>query len=170
MEIVRVTEKNYAQFSDMLFERANGRPRTEEERRTADRQDRRTQLAQLQYPGCWVYAACEDQRMIGWCTLLFLPKLGRYQGRGSLFVDELWVRPNNRRQGVASALLKKAEQRAQKQGCCDLRLLVAGYNSPAQALYQKCGYRDQAAARYLQKSCVPSPFGTAGASAPPAQL
>ena len=37
--------------------------------------------------------------MVGWISLVFMPKLSRWQGAGALYVDELYVEPAFRRTG-----------------------------------------------------------------------
>ena len=57
-------------------------------------------------------------------------------------LQDVQVRPEYRRLGVASALTARAEDEARRRGFDLLRLDVAVDNAPAQALYRKCGYAD----------------------------
>ena len=57
-------------------------------------------------------------------------------------VQDVSVRPEYRRQGVATALTARAEDEAQARGFDRIRLDVSVDNEPAQALYRGCGYRD----------------------------
>lgn len=38
-----------------------------------------------------------------------MPKVGKYNGFGHVYVDELWIHPSYRRNGLAYELMKKAE-------------------------------------------------------------
>jgi len=56
----------------------------------------------------------------------------------------LYVHPNHRRQGIATALLETAHQWAKAQGYSQVSLQVFSSNHAAQALYQKLGYEPEA--------------------------
>ena len=55
-------------------------------------------------------------------------------------LEDVSVRPEHRRRGVALALTAAAEREARAWGFDRLRLTVGVENGPAQALYRKCGY------------------------------
>jgi ribosomal protein S18 acetylase RimI-like enzyme len=57
-------------------------------------------------------------------------------------LQDVSVRPEHRRRGIASALTEAAERRAQARGCDRLRLTVGIDNEAAQALYRALGYVD----------------------------
>ena len=57
-------------------------------------------------------------------------------------LQDVEVRPEHRRRGVASALTTAAEQAAAARGYDRLRLQVSVGNDGAQALYRGLGYRD----------------------------
>jgi ribosomal protein S18 acetylase RimI-like enzyme len=57
-------------------------------------------------------------------------------------LQDVEVRPEYRRQGVASALTSAAEHEAGARGFDRLRVTVSVDNAPAQALYRRCGYVD----------------------------
>ena len=94
-------------------------------------------------------------------TVLGLSRL--YQGDGFYFVawehdeplghahlaltdlpelQDVSVRPEYRRRGVASALTAAAEGEARARGFDRMRVGVSDENGPAQALYRRCGYVD----------------------------
>ena len=54
----------------------------------------------------------------------------------------LLVRPEQRRRGVASALLAAVEGEARRRGLGRIRLQVSADNGAAQALFRACGYAD----------------------------
>ena len=90
-------------------------------------------------------------RMVGWISLVFMPKLSRWQGAGALYVDELYVEPAFRRQGIARALMVWAERRAKTLGTACLRLYVNLENPAAKALYASMGYLERGSADFMEK-------------------
>ena len=57
-------------------------------------------------------------------------------------LQDVEVRPEQRRRGVASALSSVAEEHARARGFQRLRLEVSERNAAAQALYHSCGFAD----------------------------
>ncbi|MFH7243450.1 MAG: GNAT family N-acetyltransferase [Spirulina sp.] len=60
------------------------------------------------------------------------------------YVLLLYVHPDHRRQGLATQLLQAAHHWAKAEGHRQISLQVFSENAPAQALYQKLGYRPEA--------------------------
>lgn len=58
----------------------------------------------------------------------------------TLHVDELYVRPAHRREGVGTALLDEAETWGENQGCARATLSVNRPNEGAQSLYRERGF------------------------------
>ena len=56
-------------------------------------------------------------------------------------LNDLFVSPSARRQGVAAALLNAAAEEARSRGAASLSLSTALDNAPAQALYESLGWR-----------------------------
>ena len=66
----------------------------------------------------------------------------RAQRKGSTVeVDSLWVRPDRRRGGLASALIDAVTDWGARRGASEVSLDVARDNDPALALYAKLGFR-----------------------------
>jgi ribosomal protein S18 acetylase RimI-like enzyme len=57
-------------------------------------------------------------------------------------LQDVSVRPEHRRRGIATALTAAAEEECRRRGFDRLRLKVGFDNQPAQALYRRCGYLD----------------------------
>ena len=57
-------------------------------------------------------------------------------------LQDVAVRPEHRRRGVASALTAAAERAARERGSWRLRITVSIDNAAAQALSRRCGYAD----------------------------
>lgn len=60
------------------------------------------------------------------------------------WIHEIYVKPEHRRRGVASALMAEAERFARSQGARRLRLGVLDWNEQARALYASRGFREHA--------------------------
>jgi GNAT superfamily N-acetyltransferase len=58
------------------------------------------------------------------------------------WVHDLYVRPEHRRRGVATALMTAAETFVKSRGARELRLGVIDRNEGAHTLYQRLGFRD----------------------------
>jgi ribosomal protein S18 acetylase RimI-like enzyme len=74
---------------------------------------------------------------LGWAT---------DQNNGQLhpYLLLLYVNPDHRRRGLASALLETAHRWARQAGYGQISLQVLSHNQAAQSLYQKLGYQPQA--------------------------
>jgi GNAT superfamily N-acetyltransferase len=59
--------------------------------------------------------------------------------RNGLYLEDLYVRPEFRRQGVARALMRRLEVIADEHGCGRLQWLVLRENTPAVQLYERLG-------------------------------
>jgi len=59
----------------------------------------------------------------------------------SLYLEDLFVLPEARRRGVATALLAHLRQRAEERGCGRFEWTVLDWNRDAQALYATVGAR-----------------------------
>ena len=90
-------------------------------------------LARLEQGDGFYLVAWEDEEPIGHAYLALSdpPEL-----------QDVSVRPEHRRRGVASALSAAAERAARTRGFDRIRLTVGLENAPAQALYRRCGYVD----------------------------
>lgn len=68
-------------------------------------------------------------------------------------LNDLFVAPTGRRQGVASTLLRAAADFAKESGAVRLQLVTAQDNRPAQALYEKLGWQHDATFRTYLLAC-----------------
>ena len=134
--IVRVNKSNYQMFDDMVFFRINGCERTE----PAEIQNFDMVCEALDNKNLYVFAAQWKNKFIGWISVIYIPKIGKTNGRGHLFIDELWINPAFRKKGIANALMKQADALSQEINTIGLRLYVNTANDEAISLYEKCGY------------------------------
>ncbi len=74
-------------------------------------------------------------------------------------LQDVSVRVEHRRQGVATALVGRAEDGAQARGFDRVTLLVGADNVTAQALYRRCGYADSGAAPRRVKGTIQARTG-----------
>jgi ribosomal protein S18 acetylase RimI-like enzyme len=84
-----------------------------------------------------------------------------WTGAGDAFLEDLFVAPEARRRGVATALIGFVEERARARGCLRVDLDTNEGNLAALALYDRLGYRYQRAygggerQYYLRKELPP---------------
>lgn len=69
-----------------------------------------------------------------------LAGLSGYTAWGWLYIRWLWVREDHRGQGIASSLLERAEQEAQKRDCVGAH--IDTFNPQAHRIYEHHGYRE----------------------------
>jgi len=98
----------------------------------------RRQLAPDAQPRCEaLIAEAEDDTPVGFA--LFVPNYSTFLTNFGLYLEDLYVRPNYRRQGVGFALLQRVAQIADERGCQRLDWAVLDWNTPAIAFYEQLG-------------------------------
>lgn len=70
---------------------------------------------------------------------LFFHGFSTFLGRPTLYLEDLFVRPRYRKQGIGRALLSRLAQIAVERGCCRLEWSVLDWNQPAAAFYRALG-------------------------------
>ena len=146
-QIDRIDISNYARFDDMVFRRENGYERESSQTPVSEQMKQ-----QLTNPNLRVYAVEVENRYVGWISLVYIPKIGsRWKGHGHVYVDELWVEPGFRGRGLAKALMAKADDLKAEWNATGIRLYVNVNNPTAQKLYERCGYRDDGQAYFMEK-------------------
>jgi len=154
IKIVKVDSQNYYMFDDMVFWRTNGRERTNTEKSNAADDDFSAEYLALANPNLSVYAAMDREKFVGWISIVYMPKVGRLKGLGHIYVDELWVEPTYRKQGIAGKLMKKADELLNTTASAGIRLYVNTENLNAKMLYEKCGFLENGTAHFMEKSCI----------------
>jgi GNAT superfamily N-acetyltransferase len=72
---------------------------------------------------------------------LFFPNYSTFLGKPGLYLEDLFVRPEYRGQGLGLALMKRLAQIAVERGCGRFEWSVLDWNEPAIAFYKKLGAR-----------------------------
>jgi len=144
--IERITESNYPLFEDMVFWRENGYEREPLQVPVSGRIKR-----ELINTNLYVYAVMVEARYVGWISLIYMPKVGKWNGQGHIYVDELWVEPGFRGRGLARALMKKADELKEELEAAGIRLYVNVNNPVAGRLYGSCGYKEDGQAYFMEK-------------------
>jgi ribosomal protein S18 acetylase RimI-like enzyme len=90
--------------------------------------------------GCaWVFM--DGKTPVGYIVLTFGYSF-EYHGRDS-FIDELYIEPQYRRQGIGKRAMEFVEDHARELGVNAIHLEVDQGNDPAAELYRRAGYDDQ---------------------------
>jgi ribosomal protein S18 acetylase RimI-like enzyme len=95
-------------------------------------------LASPELGQAWVFFDAETP--IGYIVLTFGYSF-EFHGRDS-FIDELYIEPQYRRQGIGRRAMQFVEERARELGVNAIHLEVDQGNDPAAALYRLAGYDD----------------------------
>lgn len=149
IRIQRVTAENYTLFEQMVRRRM-GQDDTLSAEYIVPQAIQTTLLNEnLRLFAAWDEAA---DCFVGWISLVYIPKVGRFMGRGHIYVDEVYVEPTSRRKGIAKQLLAKADEMAAQRDATGIRLYVNTQNPGAQLLYSGCGYKADGSAVFMEKS------------------
>ncbi len=147
MDIVRISESNYGSYDNMIYWRVNGTERKPEDLCLVSKEIQ----AELKNDNVYIYSAILDGKMVGWITLVYIPKVGKFNGRGHIYVDELWVQPSYRGRGISKGLMRKADDLRDRLGATGIRLYVSIDNTAAKACYESCGLEYSGKAYFMEK-------------------
>ena len=95
-------------------------------------------LASSELGQAWVFL--DGETPVGYIVLTFGYSF-EYHGRDS-FIDELYIEPRYRRQGIGKRAMEFVEERARELGVNAIHLEVDQGNDPAAELYRRAGYDD----------------------------
>ncbi len=106
MKTVRINKDNYHLFDNMIYWRINDQERSVDDvaRISKDIEN------ELINPNLYIYSVVLNDKMVGWISLIYMPKVGKFNGRGHIYVDELWVQPSYRGRSLGMDLMNKADQ------------------------------------------------------------
>jgi len=88
----------------------------------------------------WIFF--DGEIPVGYIVLTFGYSF-EFHGRDS-FIDELYIEPQYRRQGIGGRAMRFVEKRALELGVNAIHLEVDGGNEPAEELYRRSGYENHA--------------------------
>ena len=143
--VEKITSANYSLFCEMVCRRSV--------KACTEKESRLTTVVKkvIADENFAVYAAKADGKFVGWISMMNIPKISRFKGYGYIYVDELWTEEKYRRQGIATALLKKADEMKESLGAAGVRLYVNTQNPDATRLYRKCGFTGDDTAIFMEK-------------------
>ena len=70
---------------------------------------------------------------------LFYGSYSTWEGRGGIFLEDLFVRPMYRSKGIGKALVHNLARLAEEEGCYCVRWEVLHWNKPAIKFYEQIG-------------------------------
>jgi GNAT superfamily N-acetyltransferase len=89
------------------------------------------------HPAAEVILAKLDGKSVGFA--LFFTTFSTFVGRPGIWLEDLFVLPENRRGGIGRALLRAVASIAVQRNCGRLEWSVLDWNKPAVELYEKLG-------------------------------
>jgi GNAT superfamily N-acetyltransferase len=88
-------------------------------------------------PDAEVLLACAGRAAAGFAV--FFHNYSTWWGRRGLYLEDLFVRPEMRGQGIGKALLRALAQVAKDRGCARMEWSVLDWNQPAIDFYRSLG-------------------------------
>ena len=88
-------------------------------------------------PAAEVLLAFEKERPVGFAVYFY--NFSTWLGRPGLYLEDLFVRPEDRGKGYGRALLVRLAQIARDRGCGRMEWAVLNWNEPAIKFYRKLG-------------------------------
>ena len=90
-------------------------------------------------PGAEVLLAEQGGRPVG--MALFFPNYSTFLGKPGIYLEDLFVEPDCRGQGIGKALLQAVARLAVRRGCGRFEWSVLDWNQPAIDFYRSLGAR-----------------------------
>ena len=91
----------------------------------------------LSAPDCWLFAAVQENRIIGFAYGYALQRLNTQ--RKMLYIHEVGVLDDCQRQGIGTRLMKELLKACEAEHICKMFLTCYQNNAGANALYRKAG-------------------------------
>jgi len=130
IKIREATESDFPQIVDLFKEFAEFEKLPEKMTNSVERMEK-----EKEYFNCYV-AETIDFKIIGYVSYFF----SYYTWIGkSLYMDDLYVKPEYRANGIGTQLIRKLIEFAEKTNCHKLRWQVSSWNKPAIDFYKKIG-------------------------------
>ena len=84
-----------------------------------------------------VLLACDGEKIIG--IALYFYNFSTWLGRGGIYLEDLFVKPEYRGQGIGKTLLRMLAQKAVSEGCGRVEWSCLDWNAPSIAFYRAQG-------------------------------
>ena len=78
-----------------------------------------------------------DGRAVG--MALYFYNFSTFRGRHGMYIEDIYVDPDARGEGIGGALLRALAEKAKAQECARMEWAVLDWNAPAIAFYEKLG-------------------------------
>ncbi|WYL98799.1 MAG: GNAT family N-acetyltransferase [Gloeotrichia echinulata CP02] len=89
-----------------------------------------------------VFVVAEDQGLlVGFIVATVEREIPIYRLQEFAFIQDIWVEPEYRQQGVAKQMVMLTVERCQQIGVPQIRLDTAAVNEAARRLFASCGFR-----------------------------
>ena len=88
-------------------------------------------------PAAAVLLACQEQEFAGFAV--FFPNYSTFLAQPGMFLEDLYVKPHLRGQGIGFALLAEVAKIAAARGCGRMEWEVLDWNEPSIRFYKKLG-------------------------------
>lgn len=82
-----------------------------------------------------------DRRVVAYA--IFFPTYSSFLARPTLYLEDIFVHPDARGRGVATAMMKRLAAQAVKDGCGRFEWMVLDWNKPAIRLYRRLGAQEK---------------------------
>jgi GNAT superfamily N-acetyltransferase len=86
---------------------------------------------------CWIAEAGEEEAPAGYAVTFFT--YSSFLCQPTLYIEDIFVHPDFRRMGVATALMQRLAQAAVEADCGRMEWVVLDWNTGAQTFYQGLG-------------------------------
>lgn len=103
----------------------------------ADARDRLTRDAMAEPPGFRVLLAETEGRVIGYAV--YMLTYSTFLARPTLYVEDIFVLPKERRNGAGRALMQELAREAARRDCGRMEWHALDWNTPAQDFYRSLG-------------------------------
>ena len=88
-------------------------------------------------PKLELWVAERDSQIVAYAAVFFT--YSSFLARPTLYLEDLFVHPDARREGIATQMLARLRERADAVGCGRMEWTVLAWNEPARALYERLG-------------------------------